>query len=159
MLTSTAALATPLERTHWHVQEETYEGFPLMLRYPISIDYGRLETSLPILLTVTHKFRERQASGLPSKSYNSTLAEFDSAVIDVFNNQALGVTVLVETFGGNRAYYKYISPQADVAAARARFSKDFQNEELTWETRPDPKWTFLQTYKNDFGLNGSKQTK
>lgn len=147
--------AAGLESATWHSQKETYEGFPLLLRYPTGIDYDALKPSMPILLTITHTFRERQASGLPTKTYNATLEDFDVSLVRLFQEGELGVTVLVETFGGNRAYYKYISPKADVAKAKAHFAKQFPNESLTWETEADPKWSFLGKYKAQFGLKGN----
>lgn len=154
-MTSSSVSAASVKDAPWHFQVETYESFPLLLRYPTGIDYEALKPSLPILLTITHTFTERLPSGLPAKAYNSTLEEFDVSLTQLFQEEDLGTTVLVETFGGDRAYYKYVSPKADIAKAKANYAKQYPGEKLTWETKPDPKWTFLTKYKAQFGLTGS----
>jgi hypothetical protein len=60
-------------------------------------------TNFSTLVVVTHTFANREANGLAESKYNM-ITEFDSG--------SSGVSILVETFGGERNYYFYIKPNA-----------------------------------------------
>src|SRR5690349_15918909 len=98
----------------WLMAEKTYEGFPLFLRRPECLDVDLLRPHLPNLAVVKHKFTKRKPNGLPDDDYNHGLREFDHALVSAFDVDRMGVPALVETFGGERNYYFYVAPAADV---------------------------------------------
>ena len=56
---------------------------------------------------------------------------------------------LVETFGGKRHYYFYVAT-IDMASRVASVASRYANERLSWKTRNDPEWGFIQGYATDF---------
>ena len=61
----------------------------------------------------------------------------DQDLVTAFDLDQNGVLVLVETFGGKRHYYFYVASR-------------YANERLSWKTRNDPEWGFIQGYATDF---------
>src|SRR5690242_12574904 len=98
----------------WECTQRVYEGFPLFLRRPKGLDFDSLSARFPVQLTVTHEFSFRRFDGLPELTYNSRLEEFDLSMTRYFSKAESGQAVLVETFGGKRHYYFYVSPLVSV---------------------------------------------
>jgi len=133
----------------WLTAETTYEGFPLLLRRRADLDVESLRPAFPSLAVVTHEFIVREPSGLPDADYNDGLAEMDLELVTAFDAKYTGVPALVETFGGKRHYYFYVSPDADVSAAISAVARRYPGERLSWSIRADPKWSFIERYAQD----------
>ena len=136
----------------WRVHKRDYEGLPLFLRHPVGLDASALMPRLPVLLTITLEFAVVRADGLPAKAYNDSIEALDLCLVKLFEAQGQGITVLVETFGGRRMYYKYIAGNADVEQSRSEFSTGFPSASLAWETQPGSTWKFIRRYAEEFEL-------
>jgi hypothetical protein len=134
----------------WLTAELEYEGFPLMLRRPATVDRERLQQMCCDLLTVTHRFSDRKPNGLPQPDYNNGLFALDLAVQRAFNESPDGAIVLIETFGGERNYYFYVSNSVPVADRVDAIRRDFPGEAVDYSQRPDPDWTFIDKYARDY---------
>jgi hypothetical protein len=89
---------------------------------------------------------------MPESTYNKSLADFDHEVIVAFEKSLSGLTVLVETFGGRRAYYMYVSAAAPIDAMKDRFLKEYPEHELEWELEDNSDWRFIRRYSDDYNL-------
>ena len=132
----------------WKTREMTHEGFPLLLRCPLLIPY-ELQPQFPRLVALTHLLDEVTSAGLPVRTYNDRLGDFDHAAIQTFNRQDEGVTVLVETFAGKRTYYAYVALDFDVGAAVERLTATFPNVRLEHLVRENADWRFIRRYAVD----------
>lgn len=146
---STMAADTPRKEKTWYTGEVQHEGFPLHLRFPEKPDFNTLQKSFPKLLTVTHSLAKVKSSGVPEADYNDSLAEFDHELVTAFE-PASGTTVLVETFGGRRNYYIYVSADAPVEAIKQRFATKYPQHKLDWKLRDDAHWKFIRSYSEDY---------
>jgi len=135
----------------WKTRAVEYEGYPLLLRCPFHLPYER-QAELPILFVLTHILDHVTESGLPEARYNTDLLEFDSAAVQPLLDASEIATVLVETFGGKRTYYSYISRTADVDAAVARLQTRFPDVRLEHETCENADWRFIRRYAADYGM-------
>ena len=133
----------------WATAQKEHEGFPLMLRRPTNIDVDLFRPSHPTLAVVTHEFTKRWPNGLPEPDYNETLFEMDIELVEAFDAGQQGVPVLVETFGGKRHYYFYVTADTDVPATISAVAQRHPSERLSWTVRPDPQWGFLERYVKD----------
>ena len=136
---------TARKETKWYTGEFQHEGFPLHLRFPEKPDFDALQKKHPRLLMVTHSLAEVKSSGVPEADYNDSLAEFDHDLAASFDASS-GIIVLVETFGGNRTYYIYVSVDAAVEATK------YPQHKLDWKLRDDPGWKFIRGYSEDYHL-------
>jgi hypothetical protein len=71
-------------------------------------------------------------------------------LITVFDQRGNGVCVLIETYGGERNYYYYVIPNADVSALLDPILRRYSMEKLEISTKSDPEWNFFQKYAKDF---------
>jgi hypothetical protein len=133
----------------WATAQKEYEGFPLMLRRPTNIDIDSLRPTYPTLAVVTHEFTKRKPDGLPEPDYNESLFEMDIELVRAFDVDQIGVPALVETFGGNRHYYFYVTAAADVSTIISAVARRYPAERLSWTVRQDPEWGFLERYARD----------
>lgn len=133
----------------WLSGEKTYDGFPLFLRRPAELDIASLLPVLPNLAIVTHKFTKRKPNGLPEDDYNHGLAKMDYALVTAFDVDRMGVPVLVETFGGERNYYFYVARDTNVDQIISTIASHYPAEQISWSARPDPQWTFIETYARE----------
>jgi len=136
--------------TTWYSGEVSHEGFPLHLRFPEKPDFDSLSEKFPKLLFVTHALDKVTSSGEPESSYNETLSEFDHEIINAFSTPFMGLTVLVETFGGERTYYMYVSKDASIENRKLYFSTEYPQHNLSWEIKNDPDWKFIRGYSSDY---------
>lgn len=134
----------------WATAQAEYEGFPLMLRRATNIDVDLLRPSHPTLVVVTHEFTKRKPNGLPEPDYNDSLFEMDIELVRMFDFDRMGVPVLVETFGGKRHYYFYVTADTDVPAIVSSVSRRYPSERLSWTVRADPEWGFLEKYAKEY---------
>jgi hypothetical protein len=133
----------------WLTGKKMYEGFPLFLRRPADLDVEGLRPIFPTLVIVTHEFTRRKSNGLPEPDYNLGLARMDHELLAAFDVDGMGVPVLVETFGGKRHYYFYVSRDADVSVAISAVVSNYPEERLSWSVRSDPEWGFIITYAKE----------
>lgn len=140
---------TPKEY-EWATLTREYEGFPLLLRRPLGLDYNALQHRFPVRLVLTHKFSFRRFDGLPEARYNHTLEEFDSSVATYFEASGFGQVVLVETFGGERNYYYYVTESVDPEAMSGDIRSRFPAQRIEIQTKADPSWRFIRRYSRDF---------
>lgn len=136
--------------TGWLTAELEYEGFPLMLRRPSSVDRKRLQALCTELLTVTHGFTHRKPNGLPQPNYNENLIAFDLTIQRAFNNSIDGAIVLVETFGGERNYYFYIAKSVPVTDRLNLVRQQYPAEILESDVRNDSGWSFIDSYARNY---------
>lgn len=129
----------------WLTAEKTYEGFPLFLRRPATLDVESLRPQLPTLVVLTHTFSKREPNGLPESDYNHGLATMDREIVSAFDIDCMGAPALVETFGGERNYYFYVALETDAAAIFSSLAGRYPEEKLSWSVRPDPGWEWFPT--------------
>lgn len=134
----------------WLTAELTYEGFPLMLRRPAELDVDLLRPLFRTLLVVTHVFEKRRPNGLPDPDYNETIFPLDEALVGAFDDTGDGAIALVETFGGERNYYFYITDDIDVGSVIASVEAIDPTAQLNWNCRSDPSWKFLEHYASEY---------
>jgi hypothetical protein len=137
----------PLE---WATAEIEYEGFPLMLRHSTNIDIDSLRGAHPALAVITHEFTKRKPNGLPEPEYNESLFQMDMELVRAFDLDQIGVPVLVETFGGKRHYYFYVTEGTVVPAIILAVAQRYPSERLSWTVRSDPQWGFLEKYAKEY---------
>ncbi len=135
----------------WKTGEFEHEGFPLLLRAPLHLDYDR-QPELTQLVIVTHVLERVQSSGLPESVYNSGLEDFDHQMTALFSEHEYGLTLLVETFAGKRTYYSYVKPEAPVQDLVEAVRSAHPGHELVVETELDPGWRLIRGYSSDYGL-------
>jgi hypothetical protein len=133
----------------WESLERVHEGFPLYLRRPLGLDFEALSPRFPIRLTVTHALSFRRFDGLPQATYNRGLEQFDSDVVSYFTKGGEGQVVLVETFGGERNYYFYVSSSVDAGVVLADLRARFPGYILEVATNVDPNWAFITWYAKE----------
>ena len=133
----------------WLTAEKECEGFPLFLRRPADLDIDSLRPTHPALAVVTHEFTKRKPNGLPEPDYNDSLIEMDMELVRAFDVDRMGVPALVETFGGKRHYYFYVTADTDVPTIISAVARRYPAERLSWTVRPDPQWGFIEKYAKD----------
>jgi hypothetical protein len=140
------------KQTKWYSVRREHEGFPLFLRYPEKPDFDALQGGYPQLLIVTHVFSKAKPNGVPEPDYNDSLMDFDCELRATLEEGAAGVSVLIETFGGRRMYYVYLSPSAPLENAKVRISEKYPEHALKWDLRQNPSWDFIRRYSAEFDL-------
>jgi hypothetical protein len=88
--------------------------------------------------------------GAPEPTYNRGLEDFDVSVTSYFAQSGGGQVVLVETFGGKRHYYFYVSPSVKVESVLSDLRGRFPGYKLEAEVRNDPGWTFIRRYIEEY---------
>ena len=134
----------------WVTAQIEYEGFPLLLRRPTNLDVDSLRPTKPALVAVTHEFTKRKPNGLPEPDYNESLFEMDIELVQAFDADQKGVPALVETFGGKRHYYFYVTYDTDVSTTISAVARRYPTERLSWTVIPDPEWGFIARYARDY---------
>lgn len=130
----------------WESTQRTYEGFPLYLRRPIGLNFEALSSKLTVLMTLTHELSFHRFDGSPEPAYHLSLRDFDLAVTRYFSHTHQGQIVLVETFGGKRHYYFYVSPSLAARSILADLRERFPGYKLAVESSNDPGWDFIKRY-------------
>ena len=134
----------------WYTGEIQHEGIPVLLRFPTKPDFDSLQKKYPKLLIVKHSLTKVKSSGLPEADYNDSLAEFDDELVTAFPSSLSGITVLVETFGGRRNNYIYVSVDAPVEATKQSFSTKYPKHKLDWKLLDDAGWKFIRGYSEEY---------
>jgi hypothetical protein len=91
----------------------------------------------------------RKPNGLPQPDYNEGLMDMDCELVSAFELHRMGIPALVETFGGKRRYYFYVTQDADVPGVISAVARRYPTERLSWQVRPDPKWGFIERYARE----------
>ena len=138
------------EEHEWATLSREHEGFPLLLRFPLRLNYDALQHRFPVRLALTHLFSFRRFDGLPEARYNETLEEFDDSLLTYFEANGLGQVVLVETFGGKRNYYYYVAGSIDPEAVAADIRSRFPAQRIEFQSKADPSWRFIRWYRKEF---------
>jgi hypothetical protein len=73
----------------------------------------------------------------------------DHELVTAFDIDRMGIPALVETFGGERHYYFYVTADADVPAVISSIARRYPDERLSWLVRMDPEWGFVEHYTRD----------
>jgi hypothetical protein len=142
--------ATEKKETTWYTGTLTHEGFPLMLRFPEKPDFDSLQKRYTKFLTIEQRLEKVQRSGLPEPDYNDTLFPFDEHVLSMLGD--FGFPVLVETFGGKRAYYIYVTADVDLQKAEDALKTKFPEHKTTWEIRDAKGWKFIRKYSEEYAF-------
>jgi hypothetical protein len=130
----------------WFTAEIEHEGFPLLLRKPDYKNVWFYKTQYSKLLCVTHSLDKVKDNGLPENAYNSSLADFDHEMCSLFKESNEGIIILVETFGGKRNYFYYLSSTIDFATKIETIKETFNITELTATANEDQAWQFVDEY-------------
>ena len=129
----------------WSTSEIQYEGFPLLLRRPDYPNVWKFKPTFNQLVTVEHILESVTESGLPERSYNKALAEFDHYMCALLEDTNNGIIFLIETYGGKRNYYYYTSPVTAMDRLTKQAEADFK---VTLKVRSmvDNDWNFIKSY-------------
>ena len=138
------------EERPWMQTELEYEGFPLYLRYPAGLNYDELKITYPQFITITHILSEVKSNGLPKSEYNKSLFGFDGQLVDILEKAGAGLTVLVETFGGKRAYYMYSKDDFSPELLEKKLKESFPEHEIEISSSVDNEWSFIKQYAKDW---------
>lgn len=134
----------------WKTGSFEYEGFPLLLRVLDGLKYDELKEIYPQFISVTHYLSEVKSNGLPESDYNESLYDFDAQIVELLENAGAGITVLVETFGGERTYYMYSKSDFSSELLEKELNKTFPEHHIEINSKPDEKWAFIKRYANDW---------
>ncbi|WP_331979671.1 DUF695 domain-containing protein [Ohtaekwangia sp.] len=130
----------------WLTAKIEHEGFPLYLRKP---DYQNIfvyQSNLPNILRVTQKLRVVKSNGLPESDYNMSLIDFDGQMCNLFKETNDGLIFLIETFGGERSYYYFISDSVDHDGLIQEIRNKNKDIELETHLYSDNGWGFIKYY-------------
>lgn len=133
----------------WIVSSRDYQGFPLLTRHPVGLNFDKLQVIYPIRLIVDLTFAKVQENGLPENHYNETLEIFDNFITEYFKHRSNGQCVLVETYGGKRHFYLYVSRLADTEAFKIEISEKFPQHQVEFDVRPDENWSLIRKYSHE----------
>lgn len=134
----------------WKTGSFEYEGFPLLLRVPDGLNYDALKQIYPQLISVTHYLSNVEANGLPEADYNASLIVFDDQLVGALEDTGAGITVLVETFGGERTYYMYSKSDFQPELLEQELNKTFPEHRIEISSKTDKEWSFIKRYANDW---------
>jgi len=136
----------------WITGKFEYEGSPLHLRVPKGLNYDELSVKYPKFISVTHSLSQTTDNGLPVPEYNSTLGDFDEFLIKYLENNNMGITVLVETFGGNRTYYMYSNKGFNIETFNSSITQKYSQHIVEIDSNIDDQWSFIKQYSEDWGF-------
>ena|SRR5690349_6015982 len=130
----------------WLTTKIEHEGFPLYLRKPDYQDIFAHRDNLPNVLRVTQKLKAVKDNGLPESDYNMSLMDFDGQMCDLFKETEDGLIFLIETFGGERSYYYFISDSVDFDKLIEKIKTTNGDVDLETHSYADSDWGFLKSY-------------
>jgi len=130
----------------WLTTDTVYNGFPLYLRLPDYDDVWRFKKKYSNLLCITQKLEKVKDNGLPESDYNASLMDFDGELVDLFDNKTEGIIILVETFGGARNYWYYISSNVDYKTKVDNIRKKYTSNKIETDLQDDKDWGFIIKY-------------
>ena len=127
-----------------------YEGYPMALRVRPRATTTDHRARLQYLAALTQQLAHVRKDGLPEAAYNRSLFDLDLSVVAALEEDASGLTVIVETFAGKRRYYAYVTDPARAEAALGKVRRDHPGHELSLSGRPDPTWELYSEYERLF---------
>jgi len=130
----------------WLTTETKNEGFPLYLRLPDYENIWSFKDKYSNLFCITHKLDKVKDNGLPESDYNLSLIDFDGDLADLFDNDKEGIIILIETFGGARNYWYYISSKIDYKTKVDNIRKKYPSNKIETDFRADLDWGFIKKY-------------
>ena len=130
---------------NWLTSEIEYEGFPLLLRKPNHLAIWNFKPRFTKLVTIEHFLEKVTKNGLPEKSYNKSLADFDHCMCTLIDSRTEGAIVLIETFCGKRNYYYYTYHDFDISQYLKQIKIRFKVS-LKITVKDDSDWNFLKQY-------------
>lgn len=130
----------------WLTTETIYDGLPLYLRLPDYENVWSFKDNYSNLFCITHKLDKVKDNGLPKYDYNLSLMDFDGDLANLFDNEKEGIIVLIETYGGARNYWYYISSKIDYKTKVENISKKYPSNKIETDFRADLDWGFIKKY-------------
>lgn len=144
--------SSPNETTaeQWLISEKLHEGFPLFLRRAAKLNYDDIASLYSKLIVITHHLSKVKPNGLPPEEYNYSLAEFDYYVMSYLKSQSQGLTVLVETFAGNRVYYCYAVDNFSLDVMKNDIETKYPGNNIEWTEKRDTDANFIRQYAKEW---------
>jgi hypothetical protein len=134
----------------WLTAMAEYEGQPLALRVRRRADNTENRAEFPRLALVSHALAEVSSNGLPSPTYNDSLADFDGDIHTALERDGAGLVVLVETFAGKRNYYAYVAENGPVQRRLAELQQRYPQHTVSLRGAADPGWSLYADYRKRF---------
>lgn len=135
-----------MKEMKWLGKETEYEGYPLYLRCPDYDNVWLYKQKFTKLLCLSQQLEKVKNNGLPESDYNLSLADFDYSMTNLFETNNEGIIILVETFGGERNYWYYISENLDYKSKLAEVQKKYPMHKLETIEKDDMEWGFITKY-------------
>lgn len=134
------------EEMEWLTTETEYDGLPLYLRLPNYKNVWEYKSKYPKLICITHEFDSVKDNGLPTAEYNESLIDFDGEVVNLFDPNKSGIVFLVETYGGARNYWFYITDSKFFFNTFEELKSKHSDKKLELDYRNDSDWSFIKDY-------------
>ena len=134
------------EEMEWLTTETEYDGLPLYLRLPNYKNIWEYKSKYPKLICITHEFDSVKENGLPTAEYNESLIDFDGEVVTLFDRNKNGIVFLVETYGGARNYWFYITDSKFFFKIFENLKNKHSDKKLELDYRTDSEWNFIKNY-------------
>jgi len=136
----------PIKEMEWLTTETVYDGLPLYLRLPNYTNVWEYKPKYPKLICITHVFDSVKENGLPTAEYNESLIDFDVEVVNLFDLKKNGIVFLVETYGGARNYWFYITDSKFFFKTFDDLKNKHPDKKLELDYRTDSEWSFIKEY-------------
>lgn len=130
----------------WLTKKVDYEGFPLLLRRPNHKRIRQYQKEYFHLFCLTHTLEKVTNNGLPELEYFDTLIDFDGILVDLFELETEGITLLVETYCGKRNYWFYLKDGVDYLSKFNKLCDENFDKNLEYTIRKDNEWSFIEKY-------------
>ncbi|TVZ22651.1 uncharacterized protein DUF695 [Dokdonia sp. Hel_I_63] len=130
----------------WLTTETEYDGLPLYLRLPNYKNVWEYKSKYPKLICITHEFDSVKDNGLATAEYNEPLIDFDGEVVNLFDPNKSGIVILVETYGGARNYWFYITDPKFFFNTFEELKSKHSDKKLELDYRNDSDWSFIKDY-------------
>lgn len=135
-----------IKEMKWLTTETKYDGFPLMLRFPDYKNIWDYKEKFPNLFCITHKLEKVKNNGLPESDYNWTLMDFDKDLIHLFDDEKEGKIIVIETYGGERNYWYYVTSEVNYKSKIRSIQKKYLTNKMEPYFKEDKNWEFLKGY-------------
>lgn len=130
----------------WLTTETEYDGLPLYLRLPNYKNVWEYKSKYPKLICIKHEFNRVKNNGLATAEYNESLIDFDGEVVNLFDPNKSGIVILVETYGGARNYWFYITDPKFFFNTFEELKSKHSDKKLELDYRNDSDWSFIKDY-------------
>jgi hypothetical protein len=135
-----------IEEMEWLTTKTEYDGLPLYLRLPNYKNVWNYKSRYTKLICITHEFDSVKDNGLPTAEYNESLIDFDEEVVSLFDPSKNGIVFLVETYGGTRNYWFYITDSKFFFDAFEELKAKHSDKKLELDYQDDSEWNFIKDY-------------